>query len=393
MTTVIGEELVRTAYKRGQRKIVVDPQAIVTPQALDAVDRLGMRLLRAPAAPAPPLSTSPGRALSRTLYRRHPGFVPAVRHQNPRASRLAKVAILGGAGGMGGALAGLLASNAAASHVTLVDLLPGLAESVSVDLQHAASMMTTVTVVEGTTDASAIAGADVVVVASETAGFAGRQSLLVGEVRVAAEAIATHAPDAVAVFAGWPSEVLTGELLRSGNLAPERVLGTGATLASSRLVDALSARTNATRLEVEALALGADGHYVPILSASRVRGRLVRDALTPADLEAAVNAALHAPVHVQSLRASRAPSLAPAFAALELINAMRGARLGPVPVSVMSEGAYGIDGTVVGVTAHLSTEGVRNIVELPLPTDELTAVRQAAEHVRRQADDLVGLQA
>src|SRR5262245_37602359 len=142
MTMVIGEDVVRDAYRRGQRKVVVDPRDIVTPQALDVVDRLGMRLLRAPAVSAPPLSTDPGRALSRTLYRRHPGFVPAARHRNVRPIRLTKVAILG-AGGLGGTLAGLIASSGAAANVVLIDLIPGLAESIAVDLEHAGSLIGT----------------------------------------------------------------------------------------------------------------------------------------------------------------------------------------------------------------------------------------------------------
>lgn len=391
MTSVIGEEFVRTAYKRGQRKLVVDPEAIVTPQALDAVGRLGMRILRAPETPAPPLSSTPGRALSRTLYRRHPGFVPAVRHQNARPTRITKVAVLG-AGGTGAAFASLVAASDAAAHVVLVDLLPGLAESVAVDLQHAASMMTTSTVLSGSTDRSAIVEADVVVVAPETPGIAGRESLLLGEVHLAAEAISRHTPDAVVIFAGWPSEVFVQELLRVGNFAPERVLGTGATLATSRLSDAVSARTDATRLEVEALALGTHGHYVPILSSTRIRGRLAREAMSAGELEAALTAGRHAPENVMSLRASHGPSLAPAYAAFELLNALRGARPGPVPVSIMLEGAYGIDGAVVGVTAHLTSQGVRSVVELPLVDDELTALRVSAETVRRHADELTGIQ-
>ena len=390
MTAVVGEDLVRAAYRRGQRKIVADPRDIVTPQALDAIDRLGMRLLRAPTTPSPPLGSSPGRALSRTLYRRHPGFVPSARPRNVRATKLQRVAILG-SGGIGSVLASTLASSASAAEVVLIDLIPGLAEAVAVDIEQAASMTATGTLVSGTADIGELAAADVVVLAPEAGGLPGRTAALVGEVQMAAEAIATHAPDAVVIFSGWPSEVFTGELLRSGNLAPERVLGTGATLASSRLIEALAAHSSAPREEIEALALGADGAYVPILSASRVRGRLVRDALRPAEVGAAVAAAAAAPSYVQSLRPSRPPSFAPAYAALEVINAVRGARPGPIPVSVMSEGSYGIGGAVVGVTAHLTVQGLRNIVELPLEKGELGALRDAANGVLRQSQELAEL--
>ncbi|QLQ09911.1 MAG: hypothetical protein HZY75_05375 [Nocardioidaceae bacterium] len=378
MTDVVGEEVVRAAYRRGQRKIVVDSQAIITPQAFDAADRLSMRLVRAEPTAAPPLSTSPGRALNRTLYRRHPGFVPTARHTNVRANPLSKVAILG-AGGQGSALAGLLASTSAAERVSIIDLIPGLAESVAIDIQHASSLMSTNVRVTGSGTIAQLDGAHVVVVTPEAAGLPGRTGLLIGETAIAAEAIATHAPDAVIVFGGWPSEVFTERLRSIGNFAPERVLGTGATLATSRLINAIAAFLNVQQAEIDAIAMGIDGRYFPVLSASRVRGRPLSSLLGPTELDAVMALAANAAQHVQSLRASRPPSVAPAHAALGVISAIRGARPGPIPVSIALDGAYGIDSGVIGITAHLSAQGVRAPVELPLSDNELKELRDAAE--------------
>lgn len=389
MTTVIGEDVVRDAHRRGQRKVVVDPRDIVTPQALDTVDRLGMQLLRAPVTPAPPLSTEPGRALSRTLYRRHPGFVPAVRRSSVRAVQLPTVAILG-AGGMGGALANLIASTGAAANVVLIDLLPGLAESVAVDLQHAGPLTGSATRVGGSTDFASLAGADVVVVAPDVAGSPQPSALtpLLGETHMAAEAIATYAPNAIVVFGGWPSEALTTELQRTGNFAPERILGTGATLASARLVNALATAANTSPSEVEAVAIGAHGNYICPSSTARVRGRPLQEVLRRAETDAALAAAADAPAYVQSLRPSKPPAIASAYAAHDVLNALRGARPGPIAVSVMVENCYNIDKVVVGVTARLTVNGLQSVVELPLAPDELAALQAAADGVRRQTEEM-----
>lgn len=389
---VVGEELVRAAYRRGQRKLVAEPSDIVTPQALDAVDRLGMRLLRAPATKAPPLSTEPGRALSRTLYRRHPGFVPAARHANARALRFDKVAILG-AGGMGSVLAGLLASTGACDRVTLVDPIPGVAVSLAEDLRQAGPLLGHDTHVTGGTDHADIAGADVVVVAPEAACLPGMTEVLLGEVQLVAESVASHAAEAVVIFAGWPSEVFAEQLRRAGNLAPERVLGTGATLASARLVNALAGQAGVGRGEVEAVALGADNAYVPVLSSARVRGRGVADALRPSDLATALADAQTAAGRVQSLRSTRPPAVAPAQAALEVVNGLRGARPGPLPVSAWLDGQYGIDDTVLGVVATLGPHGLTSVVEVPLSADERTAMQEAASGVRRELQALAELPA
>lgn len=387
---VVGEEVVRAAYRQGQRKIVVDPTAIVTPQAVDSIDRLGMRLLRAPSAKAAPLSSTPGRALSRTLYRRHPGFVPAMRHTNLRAVRFEKIAILG-AGGMGRALATLLASANACDRVSLVDVVPGLAVSIAEDLRQASPLLGGSTHVEGVTDQAGIAGADVVVVAPEAACLPDMREVLLGEVQLAAESIATHAPDAVAIFGGWPSESFTEQLRRRGNLAPEKVLGTGATLASARLANAVAAHADVARGEVEAIALGSDGDYVPIMSSIRVRGRAAQDVLESAVLQAALADARGAARHIQSLRATKPPALAPAYAALELVNALRGARPGPVPVSAWVDGQMGVTDVVLGVTAVLTPHGVNSVVEQPLAPEERVALNQAAARVRVELETLAEL--
>lgn len=388
---VVGEDVVRAAYRHGQRKIVVDPADIVTPQAVDAVDRLGMRLLRAPTAKAAPLSSSPGRALSRTLYRRHPGFVPAARRANLHALRFEKIAILG-AGGSGRALSALLASENACDRVTLVDVIPGLALSVAEDLRQASPLLGGSTYVDGVTDYSGIAGADVVVLAPEAACLPGMAEVLLGEVQLAAESIATHAPDAVVVFGGWPSESFTDQLRRWGNLAPEKVLGTGATLASARLVNALASHAEVARDEVEAIAVGSDSNYVPLLSSARIRGRAVQDVLSPAVLEAALADARGAARHVQSLRAAKPPALAPAYAALEVVNALRGARPGPIPVSTWVDRQLGVSDVVLGVSAVLAPHGVTSVVDSPLTPEERAAVHEAAAQVRVELEALAELQ-
>ncbi|WP_371810351.1 hypothetical protein [Ruegeria sp. HKCCD8929] len=74
--------------------------------------------------------------------------------------------------------------------------------------------------------------------------------------------------------------------------------------------------------------------------------------------------------------------MAPAHASIELIDHIRGARTGSVPVSVMLQGEYGIDGVVLGVPAHLGSSGLVEVEELQLTDQEQAALQNAADALR-----------
>ena len=62
-----------------------------------------------------------------------------------------------------------------------------------------------------------------------------------------------------------------------------------------------------------------------------------------------------------------------------------------LPVCAWTTGQYGIEDTYVGVPVRLGRGGVREIVELELNDEELTALRAAAEGIRAKCADLAKL--
>jgi malate dehydrogenase len=134
--------------------------------------------------------------------------------------------------------------------------------------------------------------------------------------------------------------------------------------------------------DVDAITLGSHGdEMVPIVSTATVKGRPLRDVLGAAQIESCVRATVDGGAAVVELRRTGSAFLAPAHATVEVIDALRGATAGAIPVSVRLHGEYGIDGSFVGVPARLHTGGVAEIVELALSSDELAALRQAAEAI------------
>jgi malate dehydrogenase len=385
--SVVGEEHVRRAFHRGQRRLVVANEDIVTPQALDALERLGIEIVRGPLERPAPIGSDPGRAVRRGLYRRGARWIAPEPRRGLKATRFARLGFVG-AGGVGAATAHLAAVAAIADELILVDIVPGLAASVALDIEHASGVTGSPTRARGGTTLGLVGGCDAVVITAgrpRTPGMDRAALLDVNRpvIRSAAEAIAQYAPGAVAIVVTNPLDELTHEFFSAGGHPPERVLGMAATLDSSRFRNAIAAAAGVQPRDVEAITLGSHGaEMVPIVSRATVRGRPLVDVLTPEQIDACVRSTLDGGGAVLALRRTGSATIAPAHATLELLDAVRGARAGTVPVSAHLQGEYGIEGVFLGVPALLGRGGVLEIVELGISDEERGGLRAAADAVR-----------
>ena len=384
---VIGAEHVERASRRGRRQIELVPGAIVTEQARETAARLKVRLRTGPLeSPARPAVAGPT-ALYRGLYRRNPGWAAARPSPRPRAERIGRLAIVG-AGGVGGALAHLAAAGGTASEVVLIDIVPGLAESIALDLDHAAGITCSSTRTAGGVDLAGAAGADVVVITAGRPRAPGmlRSDLLQANrrtMRRVAETVRDAAPDAVVVVVSNPLDEMTAEAFHATGFPRERVIGMAGTLDSARLRGALATAAGVPISNVEAMVLGSHGdEMVPLISRARIRGQPLERFLSPAAIEDCVRQAVEGGARVVSLRKTGSANLAPAHAVLELLEHMRGARAGAVPATVMLNGEYGIERVPLGVPCHLSTKGLVEVEEFPLSDGEQRQLAAAADAIR-----------
>ena len=198
-----------------------------------------------------------------------------------------------------------------------------------------------------------------------------------------AEQIAAHAPDAIVLVVTNPLDEMTDAALVATGFPRQRVLGMAGTLDSSRFRYYLAVAAGVTPADVSAFTLGSHGaEMVPITSLATIAGKPIRTVLDEATIARAVRDTIEGGAAVVSLRRTGSATIAPAHAILEVLDGIRGARAGPIPVSVRLEGEYGIEGVVVGVPAVLGRSGVIEVVELNLAQEELAALRASAEAVR-----------
>jgi malate dehydrogenase len=380
---VIGSEHVRDARQRGRRSIEVLPGDLVTSEARDKADALGIKLLDGPIEKPATVKTDGATALRRVMFRRSPKWIAPKRTLSPSARKLGKLALVG-AGGVGQNVALLAASADLADSIALIDVVPGLAAAVALDLTHAAGISGSRASVKGSTDLADVAGADVVVVTAgrpRTPGMTRTDLLDINRrvVRGIAEAIRAQAPKAVVVVVTNPLDEMTMEMLRATGFPRGQVIGMAGTLDSSRFRKALALAADVSPADVEAMTLGSHGEeMVPIASRARIKGLPLEVFLTPEKVRACVEDAVTGGGQVVALRKTGSATIAPALSTIEVIDHIRGARTGAVPVSVRLEGEFGIRDVVLGVPCHLGASGLVAIDELPLTASELAALQHAA---------------
>ncbi|MCP5081239.1 MAG: malate dehydrogenase [Alphaproteobacteria bacterium] len=389
---VIGSEHITDAAQRGRRTIEILPGDIVTPTARESAERLRVRLVDGPLERPVAIEADGATAARRSLYRRNPKWTSPRPHSARSNSKISRLALVG-AGGVGTAVAHLAASQNIASEIALIDVVPGLAESISLDLSHASGITGSQATITGGTSLSLVADAQVVVVTAgrpRTPGMSRADLLQINRrvVRQVAEAVRTSAPNAVVIVVTNPLDEMTVEMLRATQFPRNQVLGMAGTLDSSRFRQALAEAAGVAAADVDAMTLGSHGdEMAPIVSRARIRGRPLTDYLNADAIQACVQNAITGGGQVVALRKTGSAALAPAHAIVEMIDHMRGARAGLVPVSIMMEGEYGIEDVVLGVPCRLGLTGMLEVVDIPLEDSEREKLQAAALAIRARLAD------
>lgn len=386
---VIGAEHIEQARQRGRIVFEIMSGDIVTTLARETAQRLGVELLDGPLEkPAHP-RTDGKTAMRRGLYRRSAKWIAPDFTVKQKAQRFGKIAIVG-AGGVGANIAHLAANNDIASEIALIDIAPGVAESITLDLNHASGITRSRARVSGSTDLNQVNNAAVVIVTAGRARTPGmsRADLITVNKRIihsVGSVIKTTAPNAIVIVVTNPLDEMTVEMLRVTDFPRQRVMGMAGTLDSSRFRYSLARAASVKPSDVEAMALGSHGdEMVPVTSHARIKGRPIDEMLAPEDIARCVKDAITGGGQVVALKKTGSATIAPAHSSIELLNHMRGASTGPVPVSVMLDGEFDIRNVVLGVPAHVGMTGFIEVEPLRLTRLELAQLHDAADAIRHR---------
>ncbi len=291
-----------------------------------------------------------------------------------------------GAGYVGATTAHLIALKHLA-HVTLIDIVEGLAQGKALDMMQSSPLEGFQGRVHGTTDFNAMAESQLVII---TAGLArkpgmSRDELLQANANIVGpivEQAARVVPQAVLIIVTNPLDVMVGLALQRSGFPRARVMGMAGVLDSARLRAFIAERLQVPPQSVQAMVLGSHGDLmVPLKNSITVNGEPIAKRLPPKEIDQLLQRTKDGGAEIVALLKQGSAFYAPASGAVEMAGAILRDTHAVLPVCAWLEGEYGLQDVCIGVPAQLGSAGIERVVEIPLTPEEQAALTASARQV------------
>lgn len=285
-----------------------------------------------------------------------------------------------------GAQAALEVASAGIDDVTLVDIVPGLADGEAMDISQKIAETGVDVDVRGSTDFSSLRDAKVVVITAGLARKPGmtRMDLLeknAGIVASVAKEVAKHAPECIALTVTNPMDVMNYVVLRKTGFPKGRVVGMGGILDLSRFKSTISAMLDVSHSSVTSLVIGEHGEsMLPLARYTSIGGVPLTKLMDETQVAQAIEATRRIAIEVISKKGATVD--APANGVVRMVKAIAWDRKEVIPASAYLEGEYGVSGLCIGVPLVLGANGIEKILPLDLDDHEKAQFSKGAQTIR-----------
>jgi malate dehydrogenase len=296
-----------------------------------------------------------------------------------------KVGIIGAAGSVGAPVAFYVAVSGLVQNIVLIDVRANLAKQHAMDIGTAASALD-VSVQDGGYED--LAGSDIVII---TAGapqgtIADRMEMLpknIPLIRDIALQIKHHCPEAIVITATNPVDPLNYAAWRVGGFERRKLIGYS--INDSFRFREMIARTKGAKVsQVQATAIGEHGSsQVLLFSSARINGLPVRFSESEKQsIRAKIPDILK---RYEALQSGRTAGWTCAVGTVAILRAILQNTGEVFPCSVVLDGEYGQRDLSVSVPVKLGRDGVQEIPEWELETDEREGLGRAVDVLKSAA--------
>jgi malate dehydrogenase len=302
-----------------------------------------------------------------------------------------KIALIG-AGNIGGTLAHL-AGLKELGDIVLFDIVDGVPQGKALDIAQSSPVAGFDAWLSGSSDYSAIEGADVVIVTAGVPRQPGmsRDDLLsinLGVVAKVGAGIRQYAPNAFVICITNPLDVMVWALQKASGLPTQRIVGMAGMLDSSRFRYFLAEELDVSVEDVSAFVLGGHGDdMAPSVRYSSVAGVPLPDIVamgwtTQARIDAIVERTRKGGGEIVGLLKTGSAYYAPATAAIAMAESYLKDKRRVMPCAAYLEGQYGVNGLYVGVPVIIGANGVERVMEIDLDATERAMFEKSVASVR-----------
>lgn len=304
-----------------------------------------------------------------------------------------RVAVVG-TGFVGTSYAYSLMQSGVTDEIVLIDVNKQKAEGEAMDLNHGMAFGEPVRIWAG--DYDDCKDADVVTITAGVAQKPGETRLeLVGKNTAIFESIVGNAMgagfDGVFVVATNPVDVLTYATWKICGLDQHRIMGSGTLLDTARLRFLLGEHFDVDPRNVHAYIIGEHGESeLAVWSHADIGGRPVTEMCkdnrrcSMGDLERIFCEVRDSAAHI--IERKGATYYAIGLALVRLTTAILRNENAVLTVSTYLDGQYGLNDVFIGVPAVVNARGVREVIELELSDQEMTALQASARVLKQVAE-------
>ena len=299
-----------------------------------------------------------------------------------------KVTIVG-AGAVGASCAEYIAIKNFASEVVILDIKEGFAEGKAMDLMQTASLNNFDTKIVGTTnDYSKTSNSQICVITSGIPRKPGmtREELIginAGIVKDVASNLLKESPDSILIVVSNPMDTMTYLVHKTTSIPSSRIIGMGGALDSARFKYRLAEALESPISDIDGMVIGghSDKGMVPLTSMATRNSIRVSELISEKRLNQVAEETKIGGATLTKLLGTSA-WYAPGAAVSSLVQSIACNHKKVFPCSVMLNGEYGLNDLCIGVPVVLGKNGIENIIELKLNSDEMKNLSESAEGVR-----------
>jgi len=302
-----------------------------------------------------------------------------------------KVTVVGG-GNVGATVAQGIALKEIAD-VVVVDIVKGIPQGKTLDLMQTAPVEKYDASLTGSNGYDETAKSDVVVITAglpRKPGMSRDDLLWKNEEIVAAvtREIATRSPNAILIIVSNPLDAMCEVARRVSRFPRERVIGMAGVLDSARMRAFIAMELKVSVENTHAFVLGGHGDtMVPLPRYSTVAGIPITELIAKDRIDAIVERTRNGGAEVVNLLGTSA-WYAPAASTVEMVEAILKDKRKILPCAAFLQGEYGIRDLFVGVPIKLGRNGMEQIIEIKLTSEERAALDKSAAAVKEVVDKL-----